>query len=697
MSGSSRRRIPASAGMTDAGEAQNRSLLAIALVTFSILAASGPARAADDVKQEMNAAVTAVRPALIRILVAAAEYDQGRQMKTESAGSGVIISPEGYAVTNHHVAMNAQHIVCTLSDKREVDAKLVGTDPLADIAVIKLLSSDGKPFPYASFGDSSTLEVGDRVYAMGCPLALSQSVTMGIVSNLEMMMPEDFSSGEMTLEGEDVGSIVKWVGHDALIEPGNSGGPLVNKDGKIVGINEISFGLAGAIPSNLVKSVADELVKYGTVKRSWIGAETQPLLQTSKTKMGVLVASVLSGSPAAKAGLKPGDVILSLDGVETTATFKEQIPQFNQSVASIPIGKLVVAKVLRNGTEISLAITTVERPKAADKEVEVKTWGLCGSNITPVMQKEMQLDSQDGVIVSGVLPSGPAGAAQPPLKEDDVVVRVNSEPIKNMAQLRATTEKILEGKTERVPVLVAFNRKEKRYVTVVKVGKEETSEPGAEITKAWLGVDTQVLTSELAKALGVSGKSGVRVTQVYPKSNAQTAGIKVGDLIVKLDGEPIPADQLGDEEVLPSLIRQYDIGATVDLGVIRDDKGSTVKVKLEAAPKPSRDYPRYENLELEFTTRDISFSDEANGDVEQGQVGVYVESVAEGSSAALGGLHSGDVIISVDGAPVSKLDDLKKAMTSVAKAKPKVIVIGVCRGIRTRFLEIKPGWNDSDQ
>ena len=672
-------------------------LFAVSLLICSAITAFSAAQAADDVKQEMTAAAAAVRPALIRILVAAVDYDQGRQMKTESAGSGVIISPEGYAVTNHHVAMNAQHIVCTLSDKREVDAKLVGTDALADIAVIKLVSPDKKPFPCASFGNSSVLEVGDRVFAMGCPLALSQSVTMGIVSNVEMMMPEDFSSGEMTLEGEDVGSIVKWIGHDALIEPGNSGGPLVSRDGKIVGINEISFGLAGAIPSNLVKSIADQLIKYGVVKRSWIGVETQPLLRTSKTKKGVLVASVLAGSPAAKGGLKPGDIILGLDGVETIAVFKEQIPQFNQLVANIPIGKVVTAKVLRNGSPINLTITTVERPKATDKQIELKTWGMCGSNITSVMQKEMQLSSSDGVIVSGVLPSGPAGAAQPPLKEEDVIVKVNDEPIKNIAQLRSVTEKILDGKTERVPVLVGFNRKEKRYITVVKVGKEETSEPGAEISKAWLGVDTQVLTSELAKALGLSGKSGVRITQVYVKSNAEKAGLKVGDLIVKLDGEVIPADQLGDEEVLPSLIRQYDIGSTVDLGVIRDGKGSSMKVKLEAAPKPSRDYPRYENLEVEFTARDIAFSDKASGEVEEGQVGAYVESVAEGSSAALGGLHAGDLITGIDTAPVNRLDDLKKAMEKIAKAKPQVVVMAVRRGIRTRFLEIKPGWTESDQ
>ncbi len=664
------------------------------LLLISLTLVSQSLMAADDVKQEMTAAVAAVRPALVRILVVAARYQQGRQIKAESAGSGVIISPEGYAVTNHHVAMNAEHIVCTLSDKREVEAKLIGSDPLADISVIKLISPDGKPFPTASFGDSSTLEVGDRVFAMGCPFAISQSVTMGIVSNTEMMMPDEFSDSEFTLDGEDVGSIVKWIGHDALIEPGNSGGPLVNKDGQIVGINEISFGLAGAIPSNLAKNIAEQLIKTGTVKRSWIGAEVQPLLESSKTSRGLLVSSVMEGSPAAKAGLKAGDILLDIDGAECNAQFKEQIPQFNQFVANIPVGKTTQMKVLRNTTQLSFAVTTAEWQKALDKEHELKSWGICATNITQTMQKEMQLSTKDGVIVSGVLPSGPAGSAKPALNEGDIIVKIGMDTVKDINQLKTITQTLTDGKKDPVPTLIVFKRNEKEYMTVVKVGKEEMAEPGAEIAKAWLGINSQVLTSELSKALGVAGKMGVRITQVFPNSNASKAGMKVGDLITKLDGENIPADQIGDEEVLSSLIRQYDIGAEVDLCVVRGGKASTVKVKLDAAPKPSRDYPRYEDINLEFTARDITFSDKADGQVNQSQAGAYVESVADGSSSALGRLSAGDVITMIDGAPIKKLDELKKAMEDIAAKKPEVVVFEVKRGIRTRFLEIKPGWNE---
>ncbi|MGB9620378.1 MAG: S1C family serine protease, partial [Armatimonadota bacterium] len=336
---------------------QRVSKFLVCLVLAAITDAPHGCAAQDSAKQELTAAVEAVRPALVRIHTVSADYRQGREVKTESYGSGVIISPEGYTVTNHHVAMEAEHIVCTLADKREVDAKLVGTDPLADIAVIKLTSPDGKPFPFASFGDSSKLEVGDRVFAMGCPYSLSQSVTMGMISNTEMILPGDTFRDDFTLEGEDVGSIVRWIGHDALIKPGSSGGPLVDRDGRIVGINEISFGLSGAIPSNLAKEVTDQLIKNGKVTRSWLGIEVQPLLESSGLEKGVLVSGVLEGGPGYKAGLKSGDVILAIAGHEAVARFREDVPLFNQFVADLPIGKPVEAKILRGGTEMTVTIT----------------------------------------------------------------------------------------------------------------------------------------------------------------------------------------------------------------------------------------------------------------------------------------------------------------------------------------------------
>lgn len=658
------------------------------LQTVSTLASNG------DVKTQMTAAVEAVRPALIRIHVISADYQQGREIKMESFGSGVIISPEGYAVTNHHVAMDAERLVCTLADKREVEAKLIGTDPLADIAVIKLESPDGKPFPYAEFGDSSKLEVGDTVYAMGCPLALSQSVTIGMISNTEMILPKETFPEDFTLEGEPVGSFVRWIGHDALIRPGNSGGPLVDRNGKIVGINEISYGLSGAIPSNLAKEVAEQLIKHGRVIRSWLGIEVQPLLKSSKTEKGILVGSVFKGTPAEKAGLQPGDIILSLAGREVTARFREDIPVFNQFVADLPPNKPVEARILRGGKEMTISITPTERPKASEKQHEIKAWGMCVSNITYLIQQEKQLESQDGVLVMSVRPSGPAGTAKPELQEDDVILKVAGEPVKDITALREITKKLTEGKDEPTPVLVEFLRNKKRLITVVKIGKQELPHPGAEISKAWIAVDTQVLTRELAKQLGVENTTGVRVTRVYEESEAAKAGLQVGDLIVKLDGEDIPAEQESDVDVFPELIRQYDVGAKVKLGIIRDGKPVDVEVVLEESPKPAEDYEKYRNDNFEIVARDIAFSDRADGRVDKDVKGAYIESVSEGSWASLGGLKAGDVVTEIDGTPILGLGDLKQVLTNIEKNKPKSVVFKVRRGIHTVFVEIQPTWTD---
>ena len=609
-------------------------------------------------------------------------------MKSESSGSGVIISPDGHAVTNHHVAANAERIMCTLADRREVEARLVGTDALADIAVIKLISPDSGAFPSARWGDSSNLGVGDRVFAMGSPFALSQSVTMGIVSNTEMIMPGFASSRELLLDGEDVGSIVKWIGHDALIRPGNSGGPLVNQAGEIVGINEISLGLSGAIPSNLARTVAEEIIRTGKVTRSWLGIDAQPLLRSSSLEAGVLVGGILPDSPAQRAGVMPGDVILSLAGKETTARFREEIPLFNQLVASFPVGSSVRAVLLRDGKQMTVDLTTVERQKAAERQHEIRNWGVCATNITYLIQKEMRLRSQDGVLITSVRPSGPAGTAKPGIRENDVIVSVGGKPVRDVADMRAVTRELADDGAEQRSVLVTFLRKSRQYVTVVRIGADEPARRGAEISKAWLPVEVQVLTRDLAAQLGVRASTGVRVTQVHDAS----CGLEVGDLILKVDGDPVPAEHIGDEEVLPSLIRQYEIGAEVSLEIVRAGEALEKRVKLESSPMPPRDYPKYENVDFEFVARDIAFSDRADASVEEDVQGAYVESVSEGSWVALAELRSGDVITAVDGVTIRNLEDLKTRMAEVSRSRPEVVVFSVRRGIRTRFLEIRPEW-----
>src|SRR6266516_4516087 len=244
----------------------------------------------------VDTAITRMRPSLVRIHVVSTEYREGRELKMQAVGSGAIISKDGYLVTNHHVAGHGARMVCTLWNREEIEAELVGTDALTDISVLKLKPEKPREFAAAVFGDSSRLVVGDSVLAMGSPMALSQSVTLGIISNVEMIKPRLFCNfGRMRLDGEDVGALVRWVGHDASIYGGNSGGPLVNLRGEIVGINEIRFGLSGAIPGNLARSVAEEIIAHGKIQRSWLGIDVQPLFKHSpamRDERGVLISGV---------------------------------------------------------------------------------------------------------------------------------------------------------------------------------------------------------------------------------------------------------------------------------------------------------------------------------------------------------------------------------------------------------------------
>jgi len=198
--------------------------------------------------------------------------------------------------------------------------------------VVKTLTAAVRPV-------DAEVKVGEYVLAMGSPMALSQSVTLGIISNTEMTMPRFWGPARgFQLDGEDVGALVRWIGHDAAIYGGNSGGPLVNLRGKIIGINEISYGLSGAIPGNLAKNIAEQIMAKGRVQRSWFGLDLQPLFKRSADKHGVLVSGVIEHSPADKAGFKPGDVLLRLDGAATDVRFEEQMADVMWQLAGLAIG-----------------------------------------------------------------------------------------------------------------------------------------------------------------------------------------------------------------------------------------------------------------------------------------------------------------------------------------------------------------------
>jgi serine protease Do len=666
----------------------------VLLLTVAASASAQPAVRGPDASQSaVEAALAKVTPSLVRIHVVTIDYQDGRELKREAAGSGTIITPEGHVVTNHHVAGKTRSIVCTLATREEVRADLVGTDPLSDIAVLLLRPEKPRKFAAAQFGDASKLKVGDRVLALGSPLALSQSVTMGIVSNTEMILPGMFwPFNRMTLDGEDVGSIVRWIGHDAPIFGGNSGGPLVNMDGEIVGINEISLGLAGAIPADLAREVAESIVREGRVRRSWIGLEIQPLLAAERSAgRGGLVGGTIEGSPAEKAGFASGDILLKLAGRDVLVRFAEEVPIFNQFVMRLPLGKPVEAVVLRTGAEKTLTVTPAERESVDARIRELPLLGITGSNLTAWSAKELKRASRDGVRVRSVRPGGPADEAKPSLRNDDVIVAVEEKPIGGFDALEKVVAALTQGKEERVPALVAFDRAGERLLTVVEVGRPGLEDPGLEARKAWVPITVQVMTRELAQRLKLEGRTGVRVTRVLGGS-AEAAGLKIGDVITALDGNQIEASQPTDVELFATLIRQYKIGSTVSLGVVREGKPLTVSVKLDASPKLPREMKKYEDPNFEFRVRDIAAADRLSARLSTDQSGVLVDAVREGGWAALGHLADGDVVMTIDGEAVPDVEAVQKIMARVATTKPRSVVFRVRRGIRTFFVELETGW-----
>ena len=672
-----------------------RSLQSAAIVAGISLSAPVLGQQPTPPESVINAALAKISPSLVRIHVVTYTYEEGREVKREASGSGTIISSEGHVLTNHHVAGRTRSLMCTLANREEVPADLVGTDPLSDIAVIKLRPDKPRTFPAARFGDVSKLKVGDPVMALGSPLALSQSVTMGIVSNTAMIMPGLFwPFNRMTLEGEDVGSIVRWIGHDAAIFGGNSGGPLVNMSGEIVGVNEISLGLAGAIPSDLAREVATALMRDGKVRRAWIGLDVQPVLKSSGVEHGALVGGAVEGSPAATAGFAAGDVLVDLAGHEVNVRFAEELPLFNQAVMRLPLGKPVTATVLRDGVTRTLTVVPQERESVEAAVQEIPAFGITASNLTTWATKELRLPNRKGVRVNGVRPGGPADEAKPPLGEDDVIVAFEGTAVNDVRALVEQVDRATGGTKGAVKALVTFERKGERLLTVVEVGRAVFHDPGLEARKAWVPVNVQVVTRELAEKVGVPDLAGVRVTRVL--SEGAASGLQVGDIISAIDGTPIQASQPSDADLFATMIRQYRIGSSVELSIRRGSQDQKLQVKLGASPRLPREMKKYEDRDFEFRVRDLAAADRTASDLPASQQGVLVEAVREGGWAALSHLAEGDIIVSIDGDAVGDVASVQQKMERVAREKPSAVVMKVRRGIRTFFVELQTGWKTSN-
>ena len=641
-------------------------------------------------------AVENVYPAIVRIEVVSEEGSRGRMMKSRSTGSGVIISKNGRVVTNHHVAGKATRITCRLHDGEEVMADLLGADAMTDLAVLRLRMEDrpkkSKALTVATFGDSDQVEVGDVCFAMGSPAGLSQSVTRGIVSNVALISP---NQGSFRLDGENVGELVRWLGHDAIIFPGNSGGPLVNDKGFIIGINEVGIGsLGGAIPSNLAQAVSNELTENGYIARCWTGLECQPVLDPNEE--GLLVSGIIEDSPAEKAGIKPGDIIKDYDGKKVMARIAEDLPIFNQFVYGMKIGKKVKISGLRKKKKINWTLITSTRESAFAKEIELKSWGLTIRDFTLMSSLEARRSSKEGAQIHSVGRGGPSNSAKPNLVPGDVITSIDGRKVKGINDMVRISQKITEGQKEPVSTLVSFERDIAQLLTVVKIGPEAEENRPVQAWKPWLGVSSQVLTRELSLALDLPKTTrGIRVAEVYPRTPSKKAGLKAGDLLFRIDGQIIQAYRTEDAEVFGNMIKEYKPGTIALFSGQRGEDKLDLNVTLEKRPDPANELPDSKEETFEFTVRELSFGDRVNKRLEEKEPGLIIENVEPAGWASLAGLRQGDLILKINGKAMSKVDFFEKEMGQMIKVKSKRIIFFVKRGIHTLFLELEPDWDNT--
>ncbi len=455
---------------------------ALAIVAVLALTGGGAAHA-DDLQQRLYKARDAVLPALVHIQPVISDYRTGKLQKQSIVGSGVIIHKDGYVVTNYHVAGKAQHILCTLYDKEQVEATLIGGDPSTDLAVIKLdLSEYPGKLHVAKFGPSDSLQVGQQVIAMGSPLALARSITFGVISTLDRYFTDDtrLPSGERT------GQYNLWLQTDAAINPGNSGGPLVDLSGRVVGINSRASTFANnigfSIPSDIVRAVSAELIAHGKVSRSWIGVHFQPLQNLenwfgSKDRSGVLIASVDAGAPAQLAHLSAGDIIESINGVAVSARFNEELPNVYRTIAEYPIGSELELVVQRDGETFTTLVRTRELGVLQGEDLECPAWGFAVKEITRQMVLDYQLTSDSGVYVTGVKRSGVAFSGG--LRRGDVITKVDDTAVRDLAGFKTLYDQLVDSKQELT--MLSIRRGGALRFAIVKPEKPEKESDSSDV------------------------------------------------------------------------------------------------------------------------------------------------------------------------------------------------------------------------
>lgn len=388
------------------------------------------------------------------------EHAPNRKQKRTSLGSGVIITKDGYIITNNHVVENADSINVRLTNFEEYDATIIGRDPKTDVALIKIEPKENLPF--VTFGNSDNLRVGDWVMAIGNPFGFEQTVTAGIVSG----------------KGRSLGSgpYENFIQTDASINPGNSGGPLFDMDGKMVGINTAIYSRSGgnigigfAIPVNMATYVVEQLKTHGKVSRGWLGVMIQHVTPELAKQfnldrpIGALVGEVTPDSPADKAEIKAGDVIIEYNGKEVT-----QMSTLPAMVAQTPIGDKAKVTLVRKGEKkevtVKIAKLKEEEEEVCDgSKIERQDLGLSVQELTPELAQSLGIKETTGLLIANVEPNKPAAEAG--LRRGDLILEVNQQPIKTLKDYK----KVLKAAKKDESILLLIKRENHTRFVAVKV------------------------------------------------------------------------------------------------------------------------------------------------------------------------------------------------------------------------------------
>jgi len=405
-----------------------------------------------------------VKPAVVNIAPVSTSAKSAEPPRRErgpqnpGSGSGVIVDKQGYIVTNNHVLGDAKEVEVRLSNKSKFTGQVIGRDPDTDLAIIKITTDED--LPTVPFGDSSKVRVGQWVMAVGNPFALDRTVTLGVVSGLER-------------DAVRLSRYEAFIQTDASINPGNSGGPLFNIKGEVIGINTaiINFaqGIGFAIPSNMVQQVVDQLRSRGKVVRGWLGVGIQEVTAELAAKFGiketdgVLVNDVFENEPAARAGLKPGDIIAKVDGrrVETPTGL-------SRAVAGLAPGSKVEVEIIRNGERRQILVDLGERKEDAVVAAipapaplpEVKL-GLNVQDLTPELAEKFKIKDQKGALISKVDPG--STAQEQGLREGDLIKEVNRQAVTNSDEFKTAVAQVKKGES----VLLRVVRENRAFYSVL--------------------------------------------------------------------------------------------------------------------------------------------------------------------------------------------------------------------------------------